>query len=77
MRLSFEGYTDEEIMKCLGMSRSHVQKSRSIAKAKLVKTMKAKGYGKISNTTETRLSAEASAPADFLCVEVRISRMFR
>ena len=67
MRLSFEGYTDEEIMKRLEMSRSYVQKSRSIAKAKLVKAMKTNGYGRISNTSETRLSAEAESSADFFC----------
>ena len=67
LRMTFEGYSDDEIMADLQMSRNNVQKTRCTARSKVVKFMKSSEYRRDNSGSETRQSAEASASADFFC----------
>ena len=67
LRMTFDGYSDDEIMADLQMSRNNVQKTRCTARSKVVKFMKSFEYRRDNSGSETRQSAEASASADFFC----------
>ena len=67
LRLTHEGYSDDEIMTDLQMTRNSVQKTRSTARSKVIKFMKSSEYGRSNSSSETRPSAEADASADFFC----------
>ena len=67
LRMTFEGYPDDEIVAYLQMSRNSVQKARCTARSKVIKFMKSSEYGRSNSRSETRPSAEAVASADFFC----------
>lgn len=67
LRMTFEGYTDDEIVADLQMTRNCVQKTRCTARSKVIGLMKSSGYGRSNSSSETRPSAEADASADFFC----------
>lgn len=67
LRMTFEGYSDDEIMTDLQMTRNSVQKTRSTARSKVIKFMKSSEFGRSNSSSETRPSAEADASADFFC----------
>lgn len=67
-RMYIDGYSDDEIMETLDMTRNSVQKARCKAKAKVVEYMQSLGYGCSRRNSETRSSAEADASADFFCL---------
>ena len=77
LRLTHEGYSDDEIMTDLQMTRNSVQKTRSTARSKVIKFMKSSEYGRSNSSSETRPSAEADASADFFVPVVRILSRFR
>lgn len=77
MRLTFEGYSDDEIMSDLNISRNSVQKARCVARSKVIRFMKSSEYGRSNSSSKTRPSAEADASADFFIPIVRFSRLFR
>lgn len=67
LRMTFEGYTDDEIVADLQMTRNCVQKTRCTARSKVIGLMKSSGYGRSNSSSETRPSAEVDASADFFC----------
>lgn len=67
LRMTHEGYSDDEIVADLQMTRNSVQKTRSTARSKVIRFMKSSEYGRSNSSSETRPSAEADASADFFC----------
>lgn len=65
LRMTHEGYSDDEIVADLQMTRNSVQKTRSTARSKVIRFMKSSEYGRSNSNSETRPSAEADASADF------------
>lgn len=66
-RMYFDGYSDDEIMETLDMTRNSVQKARCKTNARVVEYMRSLGFGCCRRSSETRSSAEADASADFFC----------